>query len=99
MEALFDLVDAGFPDGDGVATHPGATVISPYGEAGVGQIAREGPLAGQVAFAQVNLAAEVDDTESGLLGEAIRDHAPAWRASRSSRAGSTSRWWSRPRPS
>jgi len=77
MEELFALVDAGFPDGDGVPEHPGATVISPYEEAGLGQVAREGPLAGQVAFAQVNLAADVDDTESGLLGEAIRAHAPA----------------------
>ena len=30
MEALFGLVDAGFPDSKGVPQHPGGTVISPY---------------------------------------------------------------------
>jgi putative drug exporter of the RND superfamily len=71
MAALFELVDAGFPDAAGVPQHPGGTVVSPY--AAPDQIAREGT----VAYAQVNLAAEVDDTASGLLGEAISDHAPA----------------------
>ncbi len=77
MEALFALVDAGFPDPDGVPQHPGATVISPYSEQGRGQIARTGTSANQVAYAQVNLSAAVDDIESGLLGEAIGEHAPA----------------------
>jgi putative drug exporter of the RND superfamily len=77
MEELFALVDAGFPDADGVPEHPGATVVSPYSAQGEGQIAREGPLAGQVAYAQVNLAADVDDTESGRIGEAIVEHAPS----------------------
>jgi putative drug exporter of the RND superfamily len=77
MEKLFALVDSGFPDRSGMPQHPGATVISPYSEQGRGQIAREGPLAGQVAYAQVNLAADVGDTASGLIGDAIRDHAPA----------------------
>jgi putative drug exporter of the RND superfamily len=77
MKKLFALVGAGFPDGNGVPRHPGATVISPYSEQGRAQIAREGPLANQVAYAQVNLSADVDDTESGLIGDAIRDHAPA----------------------
>ena len=76
MEALFTLVDAGFPDGDGVPEHPGGTVVSPYSEGGRGQIARSGPLANQVAYAQVNLSSAVDDTGSGLLGQAIRAHAP-----------------------
>src|SRR5262249_3980313 len=70
-------VDAGFPDGNGVPHHPGATVISPYSEQGRGQIAREGPLANQVAYAQVNFSSDVDDTESGLIGDAIALHAPA----------------------
>jgi putative drug exporter of the RND superfamily len=77
MEELFALVDAGFPGADGVPDHPGATVVSPYSERGAGQIAQEGPLAGEVAYATVNLAADVDDTESGLIGTAIVDHAPA----------------------
>jgi len=76
MEDLFALVDAGFPDADGVPQHPGATVVSPYTDQGRDQIARTGPLAGEVAYAQVNLSAAVDDTESGLLGEAITERAP-----------------------
>jgi len=76
MEELFDHIDAGFPDADGVPQHPGGTVISPYSERGAGQIAVSGRLAGTVAYAQVNLSAEVDDTESGLLGQAITEHAP-----------------------
>ncbi len=77
MEALFAQVDAGFPDDAGVPQHPGGTVISPYADGGAAQIARNGPLAGRVAYAQVNLSGSVDDTESGLLGRAISDHAPA----------------------
>ncbi|MGH9285890.1 MAG: MMPL family transporter, partial [Acidimicrobiales bacterium] len=76
-DELFALVDAGFPDEDGVPEHPGATVISPYSEQGEGQIAGQGPLAGEVAYAQVNLAADIDLTESALIGEAIAEHAPA----------------------
>jgi RND superfamily putative drug exporter len=77
MEELFRLVDAGFPAADGVPRHPGATVVSPYSKGGSGQIARTGPLADQLAYAQVNLSSAVDDTESGLLGQAITEHAPA----------------------
>jgi putative drug exporter of the RND superfamily len=77
MEELFAEVDAGFPDESGEPQNPGATVISPYTEQGQGQIARAGPLAGELAYAQVNLAADVDDAESARLGEAIIDHAPA----------------------
>jgi RND superfamily putative drug exporter len=77
MQQLFTLIDAGFPDRTGVPQHPGGTVISPYSEQGRGQIARTGPLAGQVAYAPVNFAADVDDTESGFIGNAIRDNAPA----------------------
>ena len=76
MEKLFALVDAGFPDEDGVPEHPGATVISPYSEQSEGQIARQGPLAGALAYAQVNLASDIDLTESAVIGEAIAEHAP-----------------------
>ena len=76
MEELFRRVDAGFPGAGGAPLHPGGTVISPYAEGGQGQIARAGTLAGQVAYAQVNLSADVDDTESGLLGTAISANAP-----------------------
>jgi len=77
MEELFARVDAGFPDDSGVPRHPGGTVVSPYSERGQNQIARTGHLAGLVAYAQVNLSAHVDDTESGLLGRAITGHVPA----------------------
>lgn len=77
MEELFATVNAGFPDQNGKPQHPGATVVSPYSEQGKTQIARQGPLAGQLAYAQVNLSADVDLTESAALGEAISDHAPA----------------------
>ena len=77
MQELFTLVDGGFPDDAGVARHPGATVVSPYSADGAGQIAREGPLAGRLAYAQVNLAADVDLTEASQIGAAIADSAPA----------------------
>ena len=76
MQGLFAQVDAGFPDESGDPQHPGATVISPYAEEGQSQVASEGPLAGELAYAQVNLAADVDLAESALLGEAIVEHAP-----------------------
>jgi RND superfamily putative drug exporter len=77
MQELFTLVDRGFPDEAGVPQHPGATVVSPYHAEGAGQIAREGPLAERLAYAQVNLAGDVDRTEASLIGAAIADHAPA----------------------
>ena len=76
MEELFALVEAGFPDEAGDPAHPGATVISPYADQGEDQVARQGPLAGELAYAQVNLAADVDFTESALLGATIADHTP-----------------------
>jgi RND superfamily putative drug exporter len=76
MEELFAEVEAGFPDESGEPQHPGATVISPYTEQGQGQVARDGPLAGELAYAQVNLTADVDLAESARLGEAIVEHAP-----------------------
>jgi len=76
MEDLFAEVDAGFPDESGVAQNPGATVVSPYTEAGQGQVARDGALAGELAYAQVNLASDVDLAESAVLGQAIIDNAP-----------------------
>ena len=76
MEDLFAAVDAGFPDEAGVPRAPGATVVSPYADPGAGQIATDGPLAGRLAFAQVHLSAEVDDTESARIGELIAEEAP-----------------------
>jgi putative drug exporter of the RND superfamily len=76
MGELFVLVDAGFPDEHGVAQNPGATVVSPYSAEGGGQIARNGSLAGHLAYAQVNLSADVDMTEGSQIGAAIAEHAP-----------------------
>jgi len=76
MEQLFATVDAGFPDRDGIPLQPGATVASPYTSQGATQIAATGPLAGKLAFAQVNLSAAVDDTQSGRIGDLIAAHAP-----------------------
>lgn len=77
MVDLFGSVDAGFPDADGVPRAPGATVVSPYSDQGAGQIAATGPLAGQLAFAQVNLSADVDTTQSAEIGELIAEHDPS----------------------
>jgi RND superfamily putative drug exporter len=77
MEHLFATVDAGFPDQSRTPRAPGATVVSPYSVQGAGQIASTGPLAGQLAFAQVNLSADVDDTDSGRIGQLITEEAPS----------------------
>jgi RND superfamily putative drug exporter len=77
MEELFAAVDAGFSDENGNPQHDGATVVSPYSEQGASQIASQGPLAGQLAYAQVNLAGDVGLTESAALGETIAENAPA----------------------
>ncbi|HUF97205.1 MAG TPA: MMPL family transporter [Ilumatobacter sp.] len=76
MERLFATVEAGFPAADGTPEQLGATVVSPYTPEGRAQIATTGPLAGQLAYAQVNLPVQIDDTTSGLIGEMIGDHAP-----------------------
>ena len=76
MEGLFATVEAGFPDAGGFPQQRGATVVSPYSPQGAAQIAATGRLAGQLAFAQVNLSADVDDTQSGRIGDLIAEHAP-----------------------
>ena len=76
MEDLFAEVAAGFPDADGVPRQLGATVVSPYSPSGAGQVAADGPLAGRLAFAQVNLGPDVDDVESGRIGELVAEEAP-----------------------
>jgi RND superfamily putative drug exporter len=78
MEQLFATVDAGFPSADasGEPRAPGATVVSPYAEGGEAQVATTGPLAGRLAYAQVNLSSEVDDTGSGRIGDIIAEEAP-----------------------
>ena len=58
---------------DEVAQIPGVTLTSPYSEEGVrrGQVATEGDLAGLVAFAQIDLAENLSETQSGEVGTEI----------------------------
>ena len=68
MTELFDEVDA-IED---------VTVISPYSPAGatLGLVATEGPLAGQVAYATVDLAVNLSETQTGEIGAEIADMKP-----------------------
>ena len=50
----------------------GVTVVSPYDEFGANQVADDGTI----AFAQVNLDTDVDQTESAEIGNEIRDRLP-----------------------
>ncbi|MDH3294317.1 MAG: MMPL family transporter, partial [Acidimicrobiia bacterium] len=77
METLFATVNAGFPDSTGQPRNPGALVVSPYSDLGRVQIAREGPLAERLAYAQVQFADHVDDTESAAIGRAIDENTPS----------------------
>jgi RND superfamily putative drug exporter len=78
MEELFATVEAGFPeDGSGGEPRaPGATVLSPYAEGSEAQVARSGLLADELAYAQVNLAADVDDGEAAEIGQQVLERAP-----------------------
>ena len=64
---------------DEVAQIPGVTLTSPYSQEGVrrGQVATEGDLAGLVAFAQVDLAENLSETQSGEIGKEIGTLIPA----------------------
>ena len=75
MEELFATVNAGFPDQDGNPQHPGPPSSRPTPSKAARRSSAR-PLAGQLAYAQVNLAADVGLTESAALGEAIADEAP-----------------------
>ncbi|MGE5209972.1 MAG: MMPL family transporter, partial [Acidobacteriota bacterium] len=68
MTELFDEVDQ----------IEGVTVISPYTPQGqtLGQIATEGDLAGQVAYARVDLAESLSETQTGEIGAEIVDLKP-----------------------
>ena len=66
MEALFTEIGA----------TDRVTVTSPYAPAGAQQVATNGDLAGQVAFARVDFQSDVQEAEAADVGEAIRDAAP-----------------------
>jgi RND superfamily putative drug exporter len=57
---------------------PGVRVTSPYSEQGQlrGQVAVDGPLAGQVAYAKVDLGEGITESESSAIGEEIRELTP-----------------------
>ncbi len=64
---------------DEVARIDGVTLISPYAPEGrrLGQVATEGDLAGQVAYARVDLAETLSETQSGEIGKEIVGLVPA----------------------
>ena len=68
MTELFEEVDA----------IDGVTVVSPYSPQGaaLGLTATDGPLAGQVAYAQVDLADDVDEVEATEIGAEILELRP-----------------------
>ena len=70
MEAFFAEVDEMRIDGGDVA------ITSPYAPGGERQIADEGPLAGQLAFAEVEVPDDIDQELAFDLGEDIRAAAP-----------------------
>jgi putative drug exporter of the RND superfamily len=57
---------------DEAATIDGVTIISPYGDFGAQQISDDGTI----AFAQVNLSPDVDQTESAAVGAELADIRP-----------------------
>jgi RND superfamily putative drug exporter len=63
---------------DEVGAIEGVTLTSPYSPQGValGLIATEGPLAGQVAYAQVDLSENLSETDTGEIGTEIADLKP-----------------------
>jgi putative drug exporter of the RND superfamily len=62
---------------DEVAGVEGITsVASPYGSEGADQIAREGPDAGQVAYAEVELSSDLDEAEVTEAADAVKDIVP-----------------------
>ena len=70
-----EVVDAMTELFDEVAAIEGVTLTSPYSPAGalLGLVATEGPLAGQVAYAQVDLSENLSETRSGEIGAEIVD--------------------------
>ncbi len=73
-----EVVDAMTELFDEVAAIEGVTLTSPYSPAGalLGLVATEGPLAGQVAYAQVDLSENLSETQSGEIGAEIADLKP-----------------------
>jgi len=66
MEALFAELDA----------RDDLTVVSPYSEAGGSQIAQEGPEAGKIAYADIEMPEETAFTEALEVADRAREGAP-----------------------
>jgi putative drug exporter of the RND superfamily len=64
---------------DEVGAIEGVALISPYSPQGaaLGLVATEGPLAGQVAYAQVDLAETLSETDTSDVGKQIAELTPA----------------------
>jgi RND superfamily putative drug exporter len=61
-----------------VGTIEGVTLTSPYSPQGqvLGLVATDGPLAGQVAYAQIDLAETLSETDTGAIGAEIEELTP-----------------------
>ena len=68
MEGYFARIDEEIPEI--------LEIQSPYGEAGAFQIASEGDLAGRLAFANLTLDPETDQTRAGTIGKELAEKAP-----------------------
>ncbi len=66
MTELFEAID----------TMEGLSTISPYAPLGARQIATDGELAGQLAFATINVDRDVDQEITGPMGTEILERAP-----------------------
>ncbi len=55
---------------------PDVTLTSPYDAAGAPQIARQGPQAGRIAFARVELPDSISNERAKAIGDEVRDDLP-----------------------
>ncbi len=60
----------------GVDARDDVTVVSPYSEAGARQIARQGPEAGKIAYAGIEMPEDTTWAEAQKVGKSIQDSAP-----------------------
>ncbi|HKE73667.1 MAG TPA: MMPL family transporter [Acidimicrobiales bacterium] len=55
---------------------PDVTLTSPYDAAGAPQVARQGPHAGKIAFARVELPDSISDERANAIGDEVRAEVP-----------------------
>jgi RND superfamily putative drug exporter len=73
-------------------------VTSPYAPEGAMQVARQGPQAGKIAYASVEVPNDFTIEDSAAITTEIQGSSPRWRACRSSTAASSSPSSRRPSP-